>query len=406
MTALSKTFSNTNIYYDLPFGRPPHKHYSHSLSQRVKSELSRSQGINSSQSEYEDQSDGYSTFSSTGDPLPDEVDEPAHSILDARGQEEDFVVALRQLAVVVARRHGAEIESVFPKLMNLISGGEQLQKQVSASERMNWSFEKIMVQSDKLELDSAVYSHERCLKRFRLQPRLISGHSRHRHFSFAPGDDTDISSRHQSTSMYHPPPLKLRDYSSSSDAETPRAGASVSEPPPLGSEARKPSKIPSPLNEPSMTRLREDSGSSPLTTIHHDGPGHRESSPSSLQSVATAVHHDSRRTSRTTSNRSSSDSAGYLAGQRLVEQRNSLRNSAVALAARAAEGGGGRSSSAETSSDQRRHSKREVSRIYSKRRMATNINARNNSENESSEAWEQETPEMEKISGIGRAPAQ
>ena len=83
-------------------------------------------------------------------------------------------MALRQLAVVVARRHGAEIESVFPKLMNLISGGEQLQKQVSASERMNWSFEKIMVQSDKLELDSAVYSHERRLKRFRLQPRLIS----------------------------------------------------------------------------------------------------------------------------------------------------------------------------------------------------------------------------------------
>lgn len=87
------------------------------------------------------------------------------------------------------------------------------------------------------------------------------------------------------------------------------------------------------------------------------------------------------------SNRRSSNNTGYLAGQRLVEQRNSLRNSAVALAAaRAAEGGSGRSSSAETSSDQRRHSKREVSRIYSKRRMATNINARNNSENESSES--------------------
>lgn len=110
----------------------------------------------------------------------------------------------------------------------------------------------------------------------------------------------------------------------------------------------------------------------------------RESSSSSLQSVVTAVHHDSRRTSRT--NRGSSNSAGYLAGQRLAEQRNSLRNSVVALtAARAAEGGSGRSSSAETSSDQRRHSKQEVSRIYSKRRMATNINARNNSENESSE---------------------
>ena len=94
MTALSKTFSNTNIYYDLPFGRPPHKHYS----QRAESESSRSQGINSSQNGYAgDQSDGYSTFSSIGDPLPDEVDEPAHSILDARGQEEDFVVALRRL---------------------------------------------------------------------------------------------------------------------------------------------------------------------------------------------------------------------------------------------------------------------------------------------------------------------
>ena len=253
MTALSKTFSNTNMYYDLPFGRPPHKHYSHSLSQRAKSELSRSQGITSSQNEYGDQSDGFSTFSSTRDPPPDEVDEPAHSILDARGQEEDFVVALRQLAVVIARRHGVEIKSIIPKLMNLISGGEQLQKQVSTSERVNWSFEKIMVQSDKLKLDSAVYSHEQRLNRFRLQPRLISGHSRHRHFSFAPGDDTDISSRHQSTSKYHPPPLKLRDYSSSSDAKTLRAGASVSKPPPLSSEARKPSKIPSPLNEPSMT---------------------------------------------------------------------------------------------------------------------------------------------------------
>lgn len=184
--------------------------------------------------------------------------------------------------MVVARRYGAEIETVFPKLMNLILGGEQLQKQVSAPEWMNWSLEKIMVQSDKLEVDSAVYSHERRLKCFRSQPWLISGHSRHRHFSFAPGDDTDISSRYQSASMYHPPPLKLRDYSFSSDAETPRAGASVSKPPPLSSEARKPSKIPSPLNEPSMTRLREDSGPSLLTTIHHDGPGHRESSPSSL----------------------------------------------------------------------------------------------------------------------------
>ena len=156
MTALSKTFSNTSIHYDLPFGTPPHEHHSYSLSHRAKSESSRSQGINSSQNGHaEDQSDGYSTFSSTGDPLPDEVDEPAHSILDARGQE-DFVVALRQLAIVVARRHGAEIETVFPKLVSLILGGEQSQKQVSAPEWMNWSLEKIRVQSDKLELDSAV----------------------------------------------------------------------------------------------------------------------------------------------------------------------------------------------------------------------------------------------------------
>ena len=392
MTALSKTFSNTNTHYDLPFGTPPHEHHSYSLSYRAKSESSRPQGINSSQNGHaEDQSDGYSTFSLTGDPLPDEVGEPVHSILDARGQEEDFVVALQQLAMVVARRHGAEIETVFPKLMNLISGGEQSQKQVSAPEWMNWSPEKIRVQSDKLELDSAVYSHERHLKHFRSQPRLISGHSRHRHFSFAPRDDIDISSRHQSAFTCHPPPFKPRDYSSSSDAKTPRAGAAVSKPPPLISEARKPSKTPGPLNEPSMTHLRRgDSGFSLLTTIHHGGTGQRESSSSSLQSVVTAVHHDSRRTSRTTSNRSSSNGAGYFAGQRLVKQRNSLRNSlrnsAVALAAaRAAEGGSGRSSSAGTSSDQRRHSKQEVSRVYSKRRMATNINARNNPENESSE---------------------
>ena len=87
-------------------------------------------------------------------------------------------MALRQLAMVVARRHGAEIETVFPKLMNFISGGEQSQKQVSAPEWMNWSLEKIRVQSDKLELDSAVYSYEQHLKRFRSQPRLILGHSR------------------------------------------------------------------------------------------------------------------------------------------------------------------------------------------------------------------------------------
>ena len=59
---------------------------------------------------------------------------------------------------------------------------------------MNWSLEEITVQSDKLEPDSAVYSYERRLRRFRSQPQLISGHSCHRHFSFAPGDDTDVLS--------------------------------------------------------------------------------------------------------------------------------------------------------------------------------------------------------------------
>lgn len=388
MTALSKAFSNINIHDDLPFGTPPHKHYSHSLSHRVRSESSRSQGISSLQNGLaEDQSDGFSTFSSTGDPLPDEVEDPNHVILDIRSEGDEYVAALRQLARVVAYRHGAEIETVLHRLMSLVSGGEQLQRQASVPGWMNWGLEKTTGQSDKLEASGAVHNHKRGLKHFRSQPQLGSGHSRHRHFSFAPGDDADISSQHQSTLTYRPPPLKLRDYSSSSGAETPGTEASFGKPASLSNEARRPSKIPSPLHEPSMARMRrEDSGSSLLTTIHLEGAAQRESSSSSLQSVITAVHHDSRRTSRTTSNRSSANSASQPAGQRLTEQRNGLRNSAVVAlaAARAAEGGNGRSSSTETGNEQRRQSKQEGSRIQAKRRIVSNVSARNKSENESS----------------------
>ncbi|OCK82414.1 hypothetical protein K432DRAFT_391254 [Lepidopterella palustris CBS 459.81] len=367
MIALSKKFSRTNFHDDLPFGTPPSKHYHHSLSQRAKSD-SRSQAV----ANHDDHSDVYSTFSSIGDPLPDELDNSTPVLLDARAQGEDFA-AIRDIASLIARRRGMKIESLLPKLMDLLSSEEHTHALKPET-------------FEELGLNTPNRNYRGRLRNSRSQPQLNSCQTRRRHFSFDPGDDRTLTLLDQAYRADRPSPLASY-LSSSSGVRTPQSEVSLSQSASVSSDVQKPSKIPSPVHEHSMARMRrEDSPASLLTTIRQDEPGRRDSSSSSMKSVITAVRRDSNRSSLATSNRSSAHSTNYNGGQRLADQNNSLRNSAVALAAaRAADSGSGRSSGNESSYSRSRPSKQISGSGSTKAQTRPIIEGRRKSENHNPE---------------------
>lgn len=325
MRALSKKLAKTGIHDDLPLGTPPARDDRHHLWQNVDEGIYPTQGKTSGPTRHSNPPSDVSTFSFMGDPLPDEVYQPAAPFLDAR-VEGDAFIALRDLAVLVARRQGMKIDTFLPKLLELLSGREEAYAVPVPEVRTETTISKQDYGSDGF----GDWTHDRRLRHFRSQPHLSSDQIRRRHFSFVPGDD-------QGTECLGQRPLDA--YSSNpempSDVETPRP---ENTPSPLSIDVRKHSKIPSPVHASVMARVRRgNSPSSMLAAVNQDDDRRRDSTTSS---IITAVRQNSNKSSRPVSNRSSLQSAGRTGSQRMIERQTSLRNNTVALAAARAAGKG------------------------------------------------------------------
>ncbi|KAF2500711.1 hypothetical protein BU16DRAFT_614429 [Lophium mytilinum] len=336
MKALSKTLSHMNDHDDLPVGTPPDRRHKHSLSYWTKSNEaapSHGESILSSQgrgpplaSQSDDPSDTYSTFSSAGDALPDEEGATTNTIVDARAEGEDFV-ALRDLVIQLARRRGICIETMLPRLVNILEGKDNAVLEQHLSEAPS---------KPRQDTDSGDWGLERRPRHSQSQPQLSSDRHPRRHFSFDPGDDTTISAMDQVTAELASVGRTLTLSSQVLAVDTK-----------VSPETRKASMIPSPLQEHPLARVRrEDSPSSILTSVYQDSMTRRDSA-SSVNSSATAVRHSSsiRSSRRISVGPGSSTSAVARSGTpRLTENAGNARNSFALAAARAVGGGSGQKS--------------------------------------------------------------
>jgi hypothetical protein len=340
MKALSRTLSHMDYHDDLPFGTPPDRRHKHSLSYWAKSnegtlELTDARAPSQGGSAgfvgpSDDPSDTYSTFSSVGDPLPDEEGDTRHTIVDTRPEGEDFI-ALRDLVIQVAKRRGMRIETVLPRLVDLLEGKDTPSPQPARH--------ILEAPIGRLQLRQA-----------RSQPQLSSDTPR-RHFSFDPGDDTSITALDEVALEVARSENRSQDTTPTSEVQTP--GSQV----PLnmyasngGGRSRKPSMIPSPTQDHPLAHMRrEDSPSSILTSIHQEYPKRTDSGASSSNSNGTTIRHNSskKHSKRTSNGTISSTNTNKSGAQRLSEQNNSLRSVALA-AARAAGSNSGQSSGTES----------------------------------------------------------
>ncbi|KAF2814174.1 uncharacterized protein BDZ99DRAFT_567843 [Mytilinidion resinicola] len=351
MKALSRTLSHMNVHDDLPVGTPPDKRHKHSLSYWTKSnEVAPSHGesmlpsqgggaLKTSQSD--DPSDTYSTFSSAGDALPDEEGATTNTILDARAEGEDFV-ALRDLVIQLARRRGICIETMLPRLVDIFEGKDDTMLKQQFSEASS---------KPRQDTDSGDWGLERRPRHSQSQPQLSSDRHPRRHFSFDPGDDMTISAMDQVAAEFANPGSNVQASSYSQaqklSSQAPLAVDTITSP-----ETRKPSMIPTPLQEHPLARVRrEDSPSSILTSVYEDSLTRRDSA-SSVNSSATALRHGSsiKSSRRFSVGPGSSTSVGARSGTpRSIEHTANARNSFALAAARAAGGGSGQSSGTESS---------------------------------------------------------
>jgi hypothetical protein len=183
------------------------------------------------------------------------------------------------------------------------------------------------------------------IRQTRSRPRLAADHNRRRHFSFEPGDDRlgalseeikkfdfnrpKSAAGSQSTQSSEPHDDDSDERSESSNADKHSA---------LMADVHKPSKIPSPLQRPTMGRVRRENSGSSLQTVHQ-----LDDRRNSRSSVTTAFRENSSSSLRRpgSSNRSSSFNNLPQVESLLSKDQNSslrLRNSVLALAAARAAG--------------------------------------------------------------------
>ncbi|KAF2200965.1 hypothetical protein GQ43DRAFT_472195 [Delitschia confertaspora ATCC 74209] len=299
MVALSKQLSLTSghnkLLTTITSGRPPSRDRGLTLASKVKSEIDLSEMIADDQIRGAVPCSVASTFSGSGDPLPDEMESLANTVRGpALGQ--DAFPALRDLSVRVARQRGIAIDEFFPKLMELLLGEEKTRLESDNAEDI--------LPSLKPHKSSYGPAMRPSLRQARSHPYLKSGETGRRHFSFEPGDD-QIAFLQESLDMYQ----TIRTNSPPSQRPTSRSGAGTPMSGPkseksittLAAEERKRSRIPSPVHsvgararrETSMSSLqsacrkqdnyRSDSRSSVLTAFHQgSGPGKQRDSKSSV----------------------------------------------------------------------------------------------------------------------------
>ena len=222
-----------------------------------------------------------SGFSVSGDPLPDEMTETTATNIEP-GVECEAFVALKELAALVARRRGINTQAFTSKLLELYLSTETLRDIKEGSHSTKEAVHIECQTSEQEKADNGLTLQERRVQRLRSQPQMGD----RRHFSFEPGDDqlSELNDRLRSPDYVRPKSPAGSQSTRSSDEDgfhfmLPQDGSVTT--PMLTADVAKPSKIPSPVQRPSLSHVR------------------RETSTSSMQTASSRYLNDDRRDSRT-----------------------------------------------------------------------------------------------------------
>lgn len=293
----------------------------------------------------------YSGFSVSGDPLPDE-EEPLTAAAVDPGIESEAFVALRELAILVARRRGIDADRFHNNLLNLYSSAEETGDRLINTEI--YLDEKHALHSGPTHgytQGNARFS-EHNLRRFQSQPHLAMDQKRRRHFSFEPGDDGALEGNLDKYGFNRPKSPAGSQSTISSEGCNPHSDLlsqhSTSGAYTFNAEALRPSKIPSPVNRPTMGRVRRENSASSLQSVRSRFRlDDRRDSRSSVMTAFRQNSSGSLRRPRSTSRSSSFNNLHLEKGQQLKDPSDNLRlrSSVVALAAARAAGTTGSSAS-------------------------------------------------------------
>lgn len=314
MSRLSHKFSTISFHEDLPFGSPPATRVPHSLA-GVSSEGDARKDVSLNSRGLSE--DCHSAFSSSGDPLPDEIDNSSVTLTAAT--DEDFQT-IRQMAAVLARRHALPVDQVIPQLISMVfdpqSNGFTIPvpstDPLTAADTQPLSPNTASPGQPNLSLDNRLDATTTISKRPSAPANAKKRPARpqsstdadistmRRPFSFCAGDDEGLDTPRGRDAE----PARRAD---SLSALTVRSSPTLSQPPPT--PLLWPSKIPSPVHEPPAARPRP----------------RQNSSSSSRKSSVTALRDDSG-SSRAPSSRGSWNAGVGARGLRLVDQRRCLRN--------------------------------------------------------------------------------
>jgi hypothetical protein len=278
----------------------------------------------------------------SGDLSPDEVNDTMDTIVDI-GVECEAFVALRDLATLVARRRGMNVEGFVSQLMRLFSPRNDNERDMM---EVGWGINELdgeLQTPGGLLSNTGPESSQRRLRRFRSEPQLAADKNRRRHFSFEPGDDRLGVLNDQLTEFERNRPKSPAGSQSTKSSEDQHellermSGCSLSRSQTLSADAPKPSKIPSPLHQPTLGRPRRENSSSSLRTVSGRDRYRLDDRRDSRSSVLTAFRQNSSGSLRRpeSASRSSSITNFRQTDMELRESSgsNRFRNNAVALAA-------------------------------------------------------------------------
>jgi hypothetical protein len=256
-------------------------------------------------------------------------------------------VALRELAVLVARRRGFHVEKFVADLMRLYSESDERNAEQAGAQSQNGDQYTNTSTPQVTDEGSPTLTPRRLIRHFKSQPFLSADESRRRHFSFEPGDDQlkaldDELKRYAMRRPRSPAGSQSTNSSGTRDLTQidPKPGMSTT----LSTDNSKPSKIPSPLQRPSWGNVRrENSGATFPSPSNRRGQCDRRDSSSS---VRTAIRNNSNANLQRLplTRGSSSGNSGALqqteeSQQRERSARPRLRNGVVALATARVTGG-------------------------------------------------------------------
>jgi hypothetical protein len=338
MAALSRRLTNQGPAVELSVGTPPRGDPKGGLSREVKSELDLMKMGTITEPTTDPLADSIPTSNNCS---PNEPSPLMASGMDIAVECEAFV-ALRDLATLVARRRGMDVESFVRQLMKLYSTPEETGCDISTTAESNVRDRGADPQTPGgSHLGTSPPFSRPLLRRFRSEPHLAAGKDRHRHFSFEPGDDHLGKLNDQLLEFERNRPKSPAGSQSTKSSETQNdldiQEQLSSHSQGLSADAPRPSKIPSPMHHPALVRPRREGSSSSVKTVSGRDRHRLDDRRDSRSSVVTAFRQNSDgslRRPETASRSSSTTSFRHTeADTRDLNGGNRLRNSAAALAA-------------------------------------------------------------------------